>query len=417
MITDVILATGLLLLFSYWGGKTANILHFPRVTGYLCAGLILNPSVTGVLKLSTVTDDLHVITEIALGIIAYSIGGSLEFRHIRHLGRAIGVISITQAAGAALISAILLFFSLPILSYGVLTEKAGMEMLVSASLVLGAISAATAPGAVLAIVSELKASGTFTSILLGVIALDDAITIILFAGASVIAHNLINPSDISWLSMVIAPLREIGISLIIGIAGGLLLKMAVHRIKNRADMLMVVMGVIFLVTGIAGTLHVSRLLAAMTLGITAVNSTDAAAEWFHVTEIIENSIFGLFFGLAGAYMDIAALKTAWVLSVAIMVFRMTGKHLGTWGGAVLCRASMPIRKYLSLALFPQAGVTIGLILLSSDLFPAHIYKLLLNAVIGTVIINEFIAPPLVKFALQKAENIDKTSSRENSLSV
>ncbi len=412
MITDTILATGLLLLCSYWGGKAANTLDFPRVTGYLCAGLLLNPSVTGVLNLSTVTEDLHIITEIALGIIAYSIGGSLEFRHIRHLGRAIGVISITQAVGTALISSVLLFLSLPLLSGGILAKTGDMEMLVSASLVLGAISAATAPGAVLAIVSELKASGTFTSVLLGVIALDDAITIILFAAASVIAHNLINPSDISWGSMVIAPLKEIGGSLVIGFAGGILLKFAVSRIKNRSDMLMVVMGVIFLVTGVAGTLHVSRLLAAMTLGITAVNSTDTAADWFNVTEIIENTIFGLFFALAGAYMDINALKTAWILSVAIMVFRIAGKYLGTWGGAILCRASVKIKKYLSLALFPQAGVTIGLILLSSDLFPTDIYKLLLNAVIGTVIINEFIAPPLVKFALKKAENIDRVSSRE-----
>ncbi len=417
MITNAILATGLLLLFSYWGGKSANALNFPRVTGYLCAGLVLNPSVSGILNLSTVTEDLHVITEIALGIIAYSIGGSLELRHIRHLGRTIGYISITQALGACIISSVLLFLSLPFLSQGLLTGHVDLEMLFSVSIVLGAISAATAPGAVLAIVSELKASGSFTSVLLGVIAVDDAITIILFAAASVIAHNLINPSDISWLSMLIAPLEEIGISLVIGMAGGMLLKYTASRIKNRGDMLMVVMGVIFLVTGISKSMGVSRLLSAMTLGITAVNSHDAASDWFNITEIIENGIFGLFFALAGAYMDITVLKTTWMLSIAMLVFRMTGKHLGTWIGAVMCGAGKEIKKYLSLALFPQAGVTIGLVLLSADLFPEHIYRLLLNAVIGTVIINEFIAPPFVKFALEKSENIDKTSSMGSVSSV
>ena len=413
MITNAILATGLLLLFSYWGGKSANALNFPRVTGYLCAGLVLNPSVSGILNLSTVTDDLHVITEIALGIIAYSIGGSLELRQIRHLGRTIGFLSVTQAVGASVVSSTLLFLLLPFLTQGIFTWHGSMEMLISVSIVLGAISAATAPGAVLAIVSELKASGSFTSVLLGVIALDDAITILLFAGSSVIAHNLINPSDISWLSMVLAPIEEIGISIIIGIAGGLLLKYAAIRIKNRGEMLMVVMGMIFIVTGISEVLSVSRLLAAMTLGITAINSTDAAADWFNITEIIENSVFGLFFALAGAYMDIRVLKTAWMLSVAMLMFRMAGKHLGTWIGALMCRAGTEIKKYLSLALFPQAGVTIGLILLCADLFPEYIYRLLLNAVIGTVIINEFIAPPFVKLALEKAENIDKTSSRKS----
>ncbi len=407
MIVNAVLTTGLLLFCSYWGGKAANALGFPRVTGYLCAGLLLNPSVTGILDLKTVTEDLHVITEIALGIIAFSIGGSLELRQIRHLGRTIGYLSVTQAAGAAIVSALFLFISLPVLSGGMISGDMDREILLSSSLVLGAISAATAPGAVLAIVSELKSSGPFTSVLLGVIAVDDAITIILFSIASVMAGNLMNPTDISWIAIVLDPVKEIVLSLVVGMVGGGLLSLVSKSVKAKGDMLMVVMGLILMVTGAAEAVHASRLLAAMTMGVTVINWSGTTTDCFNATEVIENSIFGLFFALAGAYMDITVLKTAWITSVALLVFRMTGKHLGTWSGAVICGAGEEIKRYMSMALFPQAGVTIGLILLSADLFPAPVYEFMLNAVIGSVIINEFIAPPLVKFALEKAENIKR----------
>ncbi len=403
MISNVILITGLLLVFSYYGGKIANNLNFPRVTGYLCAGILLNPSVNPLLDVHTVTKDLHVITDIALGVIAYSIGGSLEFERIRHLGHTIGCISLSQAVGAALVTAFLVFLFFPLMA-GDVFANAGTSTLLAASLVIGAISAATAPGAVLAIVSEMKAKGDFAAVLLGVIALDDAITIIFFALASVVAFDLINPSGSAWMAMLYMPFREIAGGIITGMAGGYLLNLAARGIKKRNDLLMVVMGGIFVLSGITETLHFSRLIGAMTMGITVANMPGSSPECFNVTEVVENGIFGLFFSLAGAYIDIRVIQTAGLMALALLVFRFIGKHVGTWAGAVWCNADSNIKKYLSLALFPQAGVTIGLILMSEKIFPPEIYKFLLNAVIGSVVINEILAPPLVKFALERVEN-------------
>ncbi len=412
MISNTILITGMLLLFSYYGGKAANILSFPRVTGYLCAGILLNPSINPLFSPDTVKGDLHVITEIALGIIAYSIGGSLEFKRIRHLGKTIGCISVSQAAGAAVITAALVFIFMPLITEGEAGSGWNSNIL-AVSLVLGAISAATAPGAVLAIVSELKARGEFTSILLGVIALDDAITIVFFAIASVFAQDLIAPASAGWLSMALMPVREIGISVAMGSVAGYLLSAASRKIKHRGDLLMVVLGSILFVTGLSELVHASRLLSAMTMGIAVTNLPASSPECFNITESVENTIFGLFFALAGAYMDITVLSTTWLMAVALLVFRMIGKHFGTWAGAVMCGADKNIKKYLSLALFPQAGVTIGLILLSEDIFQGDIYRLLLNAVIGSVIINEIIAPPLVKFAIERVENNNTVSLRSS----
>ncbi len=402
MTENAVLSTGILLISSYWGGKAANMLHLPRISGYLCVGIILGPSVSGILSTETVTGDLHVITEIALGIIAYSIGGSLEIRQIKHLGRRIGCITFFQAAGAAVVSTVMLLAALPFLSGGILTYPDNKELIFASALLLGAISAATAPGAVMAIISELKADGEFTSILLGVIALDDALTIILFAMASATAAQLISPATISIGSLLLEPILEITFSIITGIAGGLLLRFTSRRISSSSEVLMIVMGTILAVTGLARELHASALLSAMVLGVTAVNTSSAAPEYFNVTETIEDSIFGLFFALAGAYMDISILGRVWMMSLALLSFRIAGKHFGALTGAALCDAGEKIKKYFGLALFPQAGVTVGLILLSESLFPAYIYELLLNAVMGSVIINELIAPPLVKYALGKA---------------
>ena len=209
MIESTILAAGTLLILSFLGGRLANFLGLPRVSGYLCAGLLAGPSVTGILNRITVTEDLHVLTEISLGIIAYSIGGSLEFSQIRHLGRKIGCITFFQAAGAAAVSTLMLLFFLPLLAGEVLEGYANATS--AASIILGAISAATAPGAVMAIISELKIKNDFTALLLGVVALDDAVTIILFAGATGVAAQLLAPESISYLNLVTAPLLEVGI--------------------------------------------------------------------------------------------------------------------------------------------------------------------------------------------------------------
>lgn len=406
MVTQPLLAVGLLLILGWWGGRAANALRFPRVSGYLIAGILLSPSLFNILPRPLINQDLYVITEIALGIIAYSIGGSLILERLKRLRKSILWITVSQAIGAFLITVV---FLIPTLPY--LTGLQGLEYdllgtYLPMALIIGAISVATAPAAVLAIISEVKASGPFTTTLLGVIALDDGLAIIFFALAGSAAHVLINPGTVSWIKMAGGAVAEIGFSLLLGGLAGIGLKLMARLVRRREALLMVILGVIFFTSGVALSLNLSPLLANMLVGFIIVNLEPRHHDFFLVVEQIEEPLFGLFFGLAGAHLDLGVLKSAGLLALVIIIGRMSGKQLGTWTGAKISHAPRVIKKYLGLGLFPKAGVTVGLVLVAQEIFPQPLIpSILVNAVIGSVILNELIAPPLVKYALLKAGEI------------
>jgi Kef-type K+ transport system membrane component KefB len=400
MVTSPLLAVGLLLIFGYWGGRAANALQLPRVSGYLIAGVLLSPSFTNIFTRQLVDKDLHVVTEMALGIIAYLIGGSLILQRMKHLGRSILWITLSQALAAFLFTTIFLVYTIPFLTSG--TEYDLMSTTLPLALVIGAIAVATAPGAILAIVSELKASGPFTSILLGIIALDDGLALIFFALASAAAQALVHPGVVPMAEMLGAAMTEIVFSVLLGIVAGAVLKYTARMVRRREALLMVILGIIFTTIGVASQLHLSPLLASMVMGFFIVNMEKRHRDFFLVVEQIEEPLFGLFFGLAGAHIDPVVFKSAGLLAVAILVIRMIGKQLGTWTGAKFSGAPPEVRNYLGIALFPQAGITVGLVLIAQTIFHQPVVaNILVNAVIGSVIINELISPPLVKYALTK----------------
>lgn len=408
MITHPLLGIGLLLVLGYWGGRAANAVKLPRVSGYLVAGMLLSPSFFNVLARRLIDQELCIVTEIALSIIAYSIGGSLVYDRLKRLGGNILWITVTQAVGAFLVTTAILVFTLPIL-----TDLRGPEYdllgtYLPMALVIGAMAVASAPGAVLAIISELQAAGPFTMILLGVIALSDGLAIIFFALASTAAHVLLDPGAVSWIAMLGASAAEISLSLLLGSLGGAWLILMARLVRRRESLLMVILGTLFLVSGIAVLAHLSALLANMVVGFIIINLERRHHEFFLVIEQIEDLLFGLFFSLAGAHLDLGVIKSAGLLALAILVVRMGGKQFGAWAGAKISRASKIVKNYLGLTLMPQAGVTIGLVLMAQEIFPAALASILVNAVIGAVIINELVAPPLVKYALLKAGEVAET---------
>jgi Kef-type K+ transport system membrane component KefB len=403
MITHPLLAVGILLILGWAGGRAANTLGLPRVTGYLVAGLLLGPAFLHVFPRRLIDKDLYVITEMALGIIAYSIGGSLVYNRLKRLGGSILWITWAQALGAFVVTAVLLLPLMPLLTNLTGAGFGFWSAYLPLALVIGAISVATGPGAILAIISEFKASGPFTTTLLGIIALGDGLAIMFFALAEAGARALVNPLMPSWLNLMGGALLEIGLSLALGTAAGLLLQFVSRFIRRREALLMVILGVIFMVSGVAALYELSPLLANMVVGFIIVNRERQHQNFFLVVEQIEEPLYGLFFSLAGAHLELSVLKSAGLLVVAILVFRILGKQAGVWAGAWISRAPVVIRQYLGLGLFPQAGVSIGLVLMAREIFPSPLLaSILVNGVIGAVIINELIAPPLVKYALVKA---------------
>jgi len=391
---------GLLLLCGYAGGKIANILKAPRVSGYVVAGMILSPSILGIFHEELVGEDLAIITDIALGIIAFSIGGALELAKIKRLGRQIFWITVTQGLGAFLLVtlAIVLFF--PFIAG---SGSSLLENYVPLAIVIGAISAATAPAATLEVVHEYRSKGPVTTVLLAIVTLDDALTIFFFAFAVQIAGSLMSHQAFSITATIIGPSAEILMSVLIGATGGLFLWKLTPLITNRNVLLGVVLGAIFLTSGLALDFHASPLLANMVLGFAVVNAVRHSEDLFTVVESIEEPIYSMFFVLAGAHLDISMFKTTGWLVLLLIVGRFAGKFLGTWIGAVISGSPESVKKYLGFGLMPQAGVTIGLVLLAREqLGDSQVLGLMVNAVLASVIVNELLSPLMVRYALVKS---------------
>lgn len=397
---------GLLLVLSYVGGKLANYFQAPRVVGYLIIGMLLSPSVSGVFHEKLVKEELTLITHIALAIIAFSIGGSLELAKVKRFGKHILWITFTQAFGAFLIATMVLALFFPLV-YRVGPASHGFwHSFFPVALVIGAISAATAPAAILAIVHEYRAKGPLTTILLGIVALDDALTIFFFAFAISVARSMVSQEAITWQNFLLAPTFSIIVSVSIGAAMGVCFRGLIRIVRRQEAMLGIVAGFVFFISGIAITLQVSPLLANMVLGFVVVNFVGPHKDIFSIVESVEEPIFGMFFTLAGAHLDLQVIQTAGWVALLIVLGRFTGKLSGTRLGAQISHAPEIVKKYLGYALLPKAGVTVGLVLEAKTIFdPTSFSEVMVNAVLGSVIINELLTPFLVRFSLFRAGEV------------
>lgn len=394
---------GLVLLCGYLGGRIANQLKFPRVSGYIVAGLLLSSSVTGIIPLDMVEHKLFIITDIALSVIAYAIGGSLSISKLKRLGKSIVWINFTQAFGAFILTFIFILILGPFIVRSSMPHIDFLTGYLPLALIIGAISVATAPAAILAIVHEYRAKGPLTTTLLGIVALDDATAIIIFAFAGAAVSALTGMHTASLLKMVAAPTGEILGSLLLGVIFGIILACMVSWVKKRESLLVVILGNIFLCAGISEELGISPLLANMMVGFFIVNRAKHSHDLFDILENVEEPIFALFFTLAGAHFDLKVLKLAGLMAVVIVFGRFFGKLIGTQLGASISHAPAVVKKYLGISLLPKAGVTIGLAFMARPLFSdALLYDIMINAVLGSVIINELAAPPFVRYALLKA---------------
>jgi len=396
--TDLALAIGVMITVGLLGGVLSNKIKFPRITGYIIVGILLSPSVLNLISPATIAK-LDIITHLALGIIAYLIGASLRMESIRKLGRGIVWITPFQSLGAWLVGTLVIAFVTPLI---LSTPGATfMSNYLPMALVIGAMAAATAPAAVMAIIREYKARGPFTTTLLAVVALDDAIAVIAFAIAIGIAQPLVSGSGgVSLYQMLAVPGLEIAKSIGIGTALGFLLVYLNKLIRTRALLLSAVLGIVLLCTGLANFLGVSIIMANMTIGFIVANRV-ADSEPIAVMEGIEEVVFAIFFVFSGMHFDAGIMRTAGILALLIVATRFTGKYVGTRIGATISHAPAVIKKYLGLALLPKAGVTLGLALLAQRTFPI-LGDLIFNGVLASVIINELVAPPLTKYAITKS---------------
>lgn len=387
---NIVFFIGLILLVGFALGKLINFIKLPAVTGYLIAGLLLGPSLLGIFSNEIVTE-LASINTIALGIIAFLIGGEFSLKQLKKCGKSSVVIAVVQVIGA---------FMLVTLSLTILT---GMELY--KALIFGAISTATAPAATIMVLRQYKAKGPLTENLLAVVAIDDALCLIAFGLAMAIAKVLAGKLSGSLAAMITAPLWELLGSLVLGAIFGLILLPLSSRFKDQADKLVLVLGLVFALTGMAELLHFSSLLACMTMGCVAVNLLPRESDrLFGLVKSVDTPIYVLFFVLAGANLQLDILLKVGMIGVIFIFSRVLGKIFGAWLGAVLSHAPRTVQRYLGLGLIPQAGVAIGLTLMVQQDFP-EIANVVTTVVLGAVVVYEIIGPFFAKLAITKAGEV------------
>lgn len=388
---------GLILVAGYFSGRLANFLHLPRISGYIVNGLVFSPSISGIISHQQIDNLFSFTSDIALAFIAYSIGGSLLMSRVRGLGKEILWINLTEGSGAFICTCFAVYISGSLLP-PVISDNG--NTFISVILILGGISVATAPAATMAVVHELRAKGPLTTTLLGVVALDDALSIIVFSGAITIASQLLLSNADS--SHFVQGIMTIVGAVAIGLAGGLIFRNFLNPSKRPETNLMLTLGAIFLVSGLSNNFGFSPLLANMVMGFVIINKVKHADDLFHQMDIVEETIFCLFFTLAAAHFDTKVFVTSALLGIVLLVGRFIGKLGGTFIGGKISKASPHIYQNLGIALLPQAGLSLGLIFLAKPILPVEIFDVLLSAMLVSIILNEMISPPLVKWVITRA---------------
>lgn len=397
--------------------RVMKIFNLPNVTGYLIAGLLIGPNfwnlVTGGSFGGLITEqglkDFNIITTVALGFIAFSIGGEFKLATIKKLGVKIIVITLVQAVATVTCVMIAMMF----------VRKDCPDYYVSRALLLGAISAATAPAATLMVVRQYKTKGPVTETLLPVVAFDDAVGLIIFSVCFALAEVFAVGGDITAEAVVLAPLREIGLSLAIGAALGAVLALMCKFFKSRDSRLMLMICAVILGVGLSQLLDLSSLLVCMMIGAVFANMR---LDSIHILTHVEKwtpPVFMLFFVISGADLKIDILPQVGLAGFVYVLVRAFGKYFGAFTGAAVTKSEKTVRNYLGLTLLPQAGVAIGMaqMVAASPVLAANAELHMLADQVVTVVlfatlVYELTGPIITKAALSAAGEIDKTASKE-----
>lgn len=367
-------------------------ISLPNVTGYLIAGLIAGPYCLKLYNSGNI-DTLSIITNVALGFIAFSIGGEFKLSSLKQLGAKIFVITVFEAVGASVL---------------VITALVLLKFPITLALVLGAIASATAPAATLMVVRQYKAQGPVTSTLLPVVAIDDAVCLMLFSILSSVAKSLESEGGFNLYQTILKPIIEIVLSLVIGFVLGIILSIGTKFFKSRANRISLVVTAVFLGVGISDKFGLSSLLLCMAIGAALANYSAVSDPVMDGSERWTPPLFMLFFVISGAQFNFSVLKTVGAVGVIYILMRSFGKYFGAMLGCKIAGTEKTVRQYLGITLLPQAGVAIGMAQLSLTVVPEY-GEQIRAVVLCATLVYELVGPLLTKLALQKAGEIQKAA--------
>ena len=390
--------------------RVAKPLKLPSVTAYLVAGVLIGPYCLGLLGVQGIgfptMDDvskLSLISDVALGFIAFSIGSEFRLAELKKTGKQAFVIGVLQALAATFLVDIALV-AIVFLTNGKLS--------VAQAITLGAIATATAPAATLMVVRQYKAKGPLVDLLLPIVALDDAVGLVVFAVSFGIAKAL-NTNAFDIISIVVDPLVEIVCSLALGALGGWVLTKLETLFNSNTNRLNMTIALVFLISALsmteikAGpvTIGFSSLLTCMMLGTLFCNLCPLSEEIMAKADRWTSPLFAAFFVISGAQLDLGVFADGSIVLIGIVyiVTRSLGKYLGAHYSAKLMKCEPQICKYLGITLLPQAGVALGMCVTAKSLGEQG--ELIQNITLFAILIYELVGPLLTKMALQAAGEI------------
>ena len=402
---SVALLAGLLL------SRLAKKVQLPAVTAYLVAGVLIGPFVLGKIGipgLGITSDQIEgfgLISDLALGFIAFSMGSEFRIAQLKKIGKQATFIGVFQALFTTLVvDAALIVLHL------IIPEIFSLE----SAIVLGAVAAATAPAATLMVVKQYKAKGPVTDILLPVVALDDAVGLVVFAISFGIARSL-GSGSIDATSVILEPILEVVLSLALGFVMGLLFTLCEKYFHSRSKRMAVSVTFVMMTVALSsmsfeiGTVHIgfSSLLACMMLGTVFCNICEVSEELMERADRWTTPVLILFFVISGAELELSVFADIMVVVIGAVyiISRSLGKYFGAGISAKIAKCNPNVVKYLGITLLPQAGVALGMAIKAIELGPEG--AIVRNITLFAVLIYEIVGPFLTKVALTKAGDINE----------
>ncbi len=396
--------------------RVAKLLNLPAVTAYLVTGILVGPYCLGALGVSGLgftsmenVESFGIITDVALGFIAFSIGNEFRLSQLRETGKQATVIGIAQAVITTAIVDIIL-----ISLHFIMPDKLSLP----AAIILGAVASATAPAATLMVVRQYKSKGPLTDILLPVVALDDAVGLVLFAISFGVAKAL-GTSSVDFISILVEPLLEVVLSLALGAAMGFLFTYSERFFHSRSKRLSMSVTFVFLTVALSMLefevfgVHIafSSLLVCMMLGTVFCNICDFSEELMDRVERWTAPLYILFFVISGAELELSVFSDIFIVIIGLVYIlsRSLGKCVGAYASARSVKCDKNIVKYLGITLLPQAGVALGMATKAATIGKEGM--VVSNIILFAVLIYEIVAPALTKIALTKAGDIKPEGKR------
>ena len=379
--TKILLVLSIILFAGFIMTRLTNTLNLPKVSGYILAGILIGPCGLNMIPADMI-DSLSFVSDLALAFIAFGVGKFFKKEVIRKTGSKVLIVTFFEAMTAGVLVTVF--------------SRAVFHLDLDFALILGAIATATAPASTMMTINQYKAKGEFVNTLLQIVALDDVVCLLAFSIVAAVAGA--TEGGAVAAQEIVLPVVYNVFALLLGFFCGYFLSRLLIPARSKDNRLILAIAMLTGISGICTSLNISALLSCMVFGAAYINLTRDKKLYRQLNNFTP-PIMSLFFIVSGMKLDIGALSTVGVIGLCYFLIRIVGKYVGTYVGCAITGMSREARRYMGLALVPQAGVAIGLAFLGERLLPGERGQLLLTIILSSSVLYEMVGPICAKLAL------------------